>query len=176
MATSTLHHLREFRLLHETQYPEKIKLETSYKKRRFMIMNQKANSIADLAQSIKIEIERAQSKGDPPLKDGQVKVWWHDIHDAEYAKEWPKIVQHSLQGPPERYASPSVETLKRRDAEAAAAALRGSAQEDGTPEASENIASEEASKPDETTPKGLASLTERARALWKGTKADKDKT
>ena len=94
MGLKTYHKLREFRMLHETDYDEKIKMETSMKERKYILMNQRANSIADLAESLRIEIDRAV-KDKLPLEEGHIIVRWKNVLDAEYASQWPHLVQHT---------------------------------------------------------------------------------
>ncbi|KAF8251743.1 hypothetical protein K440DRAFT_595223 [Wilcoxina mikolae CBS 423.85] len=116
MGLSTYHLLREFRKMHETMYEKSITLEKSKRERKYMIMDQKANSIADLAESLRIEIARAQEKK-PGKEEAQaeeevptdvnVMVRWRNILDAEYAAEWPPSVMHGDQGRADRpYKAP----------------------------------------------------------------------
>ncbi|KAI5804530.1 transcriptional regulation of mitochondrial recombination-domain-containing protein, partial [Geopyxis carbonaria] len=90
LGLKTFHKLREFRKLHETKYPEEVVMTTSYKERKYKIMDQKANSIADLAESLRIELERNTAAD---VKEGDVVVSWADILDAEYAEKWPQKVK-----------------------------------------------------------------------------------
>lgn len=115
----TYHKLREFRKLHETSYDERIKMETSMKVRKYIIMNQRANSIADLAESLRIEIERAQDQ-DVVIEEGDVIVRWRNVLDAEYAGQWPELVQHaemgrgSLEGKDDRvHVAPKAEIVNK---------------------------------------------------------------
>ncbi len=125
--------LREFRRLHETSYPLELITETegknkgkllSMKKRGKVLMDQKANSVADLAAVLLQQerpptgeqIERAEKrlkhkekmrrqkgaekvKGVPvlaPLMSGVdgIRVRWADPLDAELAETWPAAVVH----------------------------------------------------------------------------------
>jgi hypothetical protein len=118
MGLGTYQLLREFRKMHETMYEKSITLEKSKRERKYMIMDQKANSIADLAESLRIEIARAKEKA--PTKDKaeaeeevptdvNVMVRWRNILDAEYAAEWPASVMHGEQGRADRpYTAPKV--------------------------------------------------------------------
>lgn len=125
--------LREFRRLHETSYPLKIITETKgkhkgqllgTKKRGRVLMNQKANSVADLAAVLlqqerpltakQIEISAARiklknslrkRKGPLEVEDHPVPaqelqgvdgviVRWANMMDAEFARTWPQAVVH----------------------------------------------------------------------------------
>ena len=127
--------LREFRRLHETccNIEDITEKEGKYagslyptKKRGKVIMNQKANSVADLAAVLwqqekgpsderkanagrRIEIvgKLKQQKGQKKVKKnpldvdelggtGGVYVRWADILDAEYAETWPGEVVHDV--------------------------------------------------------------------------------
>ena len=112
LGLKTYHKLREFRKLHETTYDKAITMEKSKKERKYYLMDQKANSIADLAESLRIEIERAEAAGEA-VKEGAVMVRWRNIYDAEYAAEWPGLVVHGDQGRADRpYVAPKVELPK----------------------------------------------------------------
>jgi len=111
MGTNTFRMLREFRRLHETSYSKEL-LQKPKKERIRILMNQKANSVADLAESIRIEVDRIKkianppplgkgqkARKNPPIKlpipqEGDVVVKWSNIYDAEYAKVWPEVVIH----------------------------------------------------------------------------------
>lgn len=125
--------LREFRRLHEFSYPLKIIRETEgkrkgllvvKKKRSKVLMNQKANSVADLAAVLlqqeqkptaeqmeesarrinaKILLRKARGsrnvRGKPvPAQELSgvkgVIVRWANPLDAEFAKTWPRAVVH----------------------------------------------------------------------------------
>lgn len=125
--------LREFRRLHETSYPLKIITETKgkhkgqllgTKKRGKVLMNQKANSVADLAAvllqqerpptaeqieifagRIKLKNSLRKEKGQLEVKDHPVPaqelsgvdgviVRWANMMDAEFARTWPRAVVH----------------------------------------------------------------------------------
>ncbi|KAL8717044.1 MAG: hypothetical protein Q9225_005680 [Loekoesia sp. 1 TL-2023] len=124
--------LREFRRLHETSYPLSLITKTegplqgqlhSTKKRGKILMDQKANSIADLAavlalqkrgptkkhveeanrrvERVRTQKERGKKKfrrrnpqgADPGGVEG-VKVRWANLLDAEFAEKWPEEVVH----------------------------------------------------------------------------------
>lgn len=125
--------LREFRRLHETSYPLEIITETEgknkgkllgTKKRGKVLMNQKANSVADLA-AVLLQQERAptteqtyisesrtrykyflkrrdiyQVAKDYPVSARElsgvegVMIRWANILDAEFAETWPQAVLH----------------------------------------------------------------------------------
>jgi len=111
LGLKTFHKLREFRKLHETQWDPKLFKEPR-KKRKYAIMDQKANSIADLAESLRIEIERSAAAG-VPVNNGDIVVRWRDTLDAQYAPDWPKPVEHTDQGRSDRpYMAPKVELRK----------------------------------------------------------------
>jgi len=111
MGTNTFRMLREFRRLHETSYSKEL-LQKSKKERIRILMNQKANSVADLAESIRIEVDRIKKVANPPPlgrgrkarknppielpipQEGDVVVKWSNIYDAQYAKAWPEVVVH----------------------------------------------------------------------------------
>lgn len=129
------HKLREFRRLHETTYPKEIITETEgphkgqlmgTKKRGKVLMNQKANSVADLAAVLLLQeqgpsleqiaqserrIRRAKQlkmqKGAykvnrNPISSTEwggvegVRIRWTNILDAEYAETWPTAVVHDV--------------------------------------------------------------------------------
>lgn len=129
--------LREFRRLHETSYPLEIITQTEgplkgqllgTKKRGKVLMNQKANSIADLA-AVLLQQERAptieqiehserrvqrveqlkRQKGVEKVSKKLVlpselrgvegvTVRWTNILDAEFAETWPAAVVHDVLG------------------------------------------------------------------------------
>lgn len=122
--------LREFRRLHETSYPISLitrpgpwRILESKKKRGKILMDQKANSIADLAAVLALQkqgpsqdhVEEANRRADRvrlqkgrgkkawrwknpegPVQGGVegVKVRWVNLLDAEFAAEWPEEVVH----------------------------------------------------------------------------------
>ena len=125
--------LREFRRLHETAYPLETVTQTEgphkgqmmgKKQRGKVLMNQKANSVADLAAVLlqqekepsQVEIERAERRianferlkrqrggkkvKKPPVSPTDmagvegVRVRWVNQFDAEYAETWPAGVIH----------------------------------------------------------------------------------
>jgi hypothetical protein len=89
------------------------------KERKYKLMDQKANSVADLAKSLEIEIERAE-KESQPIGPGEIMVRWQDILDAQYAREWPQVVVHDSQGRPSRYTVPRIVPETKESTEAAA--------------------------------------------------------
>jgi hypothetical protein len=75
-------------------------------------MDQRANSISDLATSLKIELERAKVQCVPV--DGGVIVRWMNPLDAEYADDWPAIVVHTAQNRADRpYVAEKVPVEKK---------------------------------------------------------------
>ncbi|KAA8911322.1 transcriptional regulation of mitochondrial recombination-domain-containing protein [Sphaerosporella brunnea] len=109
MGLKTYHMLREFRKLHETKYDQAGTFNMEKKKLKYVLMNQKANSIADLAESLRIEIERADAAGSP-IAEGDVSIRWRNTRDAEHAQQWPGIVVHGDQGRADRpYVAPKPE-------------------------------------------------------------------
>ncbi|KAL8948524.1 MAG: hypothetical protein Q9222_005292 [Ikaeria aurantiellina] len=124
--------LREFRRLHETSYPLSLITQTegphkgqlhSTKKRGKILMDQKANSIADLAEVLRLQQEgpsektieaaekrlkrvtmlkdrgkKSMSRRDPqePEKAGVegVTIRWANLLDADFARQWPEPVIH----------------------------------------------------------------------------------
>ena len=125
--------LREFKHLHEVAYPLSLVTQKdgphagnlmSKKEKSRIIMDQKANAIADMAAVLAIqarqpsaeEIAKANRrvnsrKGVPKPKYGLgswetsdvlefqgkvdgVSVWWANPTDAEYAETWPEPVRH----------------------------------------------------------------------------------
>ncbi|MCJ1388140.1 hypothetical protein MMC18_000985 [Xylographa bjoerkii] len=129
---SVFRKLREYRRLHETSYPLSTVTRTEgihkgqllpKKKRGYVLMNQKANSVADMAAVLLIqsrepterEMSAAKRKvrtdGRPLARRGKgtqasaealtirgsvegVRIRWADILDAEYAETWPVEVVH----------------------------------------------------------------------------------
>ena len=100
-----LHKLREYRKLHELSYPlEDFKSEKSEhallekKKRPRWLMNQKANSIADIAAVLQRQEDKEkamqQSNGGEETSVEGVRISWRNILDAEYAESWPGGVVH----------------------------------------------------------------------------------
>ena len=127
--------LREYRRLHENEYPLDIITQTEgkhkgqllgTKKRGKVLMNQKANSVADMAavlqqqerQPTPEQLERAERRvrkdGRPPAKRGLgkqlsaeaysmgtvegVRIRWANLLDAEFAETWPAAVVHDMLG------------------------------------------------------------------------------
>ncbi|RPA95991.1 hypothetical protein L873DRAFT_1773681 [Choiromyces venosus 120613-1] len=126
MGTNTFRMLREFRRRHETAYAPEL-LQKPKKERMRILMDQKANSVADLAESIRMEVERIHKVGNPrPLEKGQkakkyppiklpipqegdVVVKWSNIYDAQYAKDWPGVVVHGHLERSGRHTAPAEE-------------------------------------------------------------------
>ncbi|KAH8150381.1 uncharacterized protein LAJ45_05592 [Morchella importuna] len=101
----TFKKLREFKKLHETAYPRELVAGKTKKEKKKILMDQKANSIADLAASLEWEIAKANrehdemaGKKDQPPRIGrdEVVVRWQDIYDAQYARDWPELVVHEV--------------------------------------------------------------------------------
>ncbi|KAL8705683.1 MAG: hypothetical protein Q9201_001203 [Fulgogasparrea decipioides] len=123
--------LREFRRLRETAYPRRLITRNNSrngpllpkKKRGKMLMDQKANSIADIARILYLQkkgltneqvknakmrkerVERLKAKGKKSMRrrdpqkpqSGGVKgvvIRWANLLDAEFAKSWPEKVVH----------------------------------------------------------------------------------
>lgn len=80
----TFHYLREYRKMHETAYDPSILKTTSHFERKKLLMDQRANAIADLAESLK------------KTNDERIEILWDDIYDAEYAEKWPSNVLHDI--------------------------------------------------------------------------------
>ncbi|KAF8465309.1 transcriptional regulation of mitochondrial recombination-domain-containing protein [Kalaharituber pfeilii] len=93
--------LREFRIMHETQYDPAL-LKLTKEKRKKKLQDQKANSIADLAQAIQMELEHLEKKN-MRTGDEQIVIKWQNPIDGEYAKSWPGEVRHMQGSRPERY-------------------------------------------------------------------------
>ncbi|CUS13709.1 unnamed protein product [Tuber aestivum] len=124
MGANTFRMLREFRRLHETSYSKEL-LQKSKKERTRILMNQKANSIADLAESIRMQVDRIKKIANPPpLKkghkprknppielaipqEGDVVVKWSNIYDAQYAEAWPEVVMHGRLERDGRHTAPA---------------------------------------------------------------------
>jgi hypothetical protein len=87
------HHLRELKLLHLTQWKDEEILKKNMDDRRRALMNQKANSIADLSAALKYEMERHT---DLPPKS--IIIRWQDQNDFQFAETWPKGVYHDHAG------------------------------------------------------------------------------
>ena len=125
--------LKEFRVLHETSYPEELIKETEgkwkgsllpKKRRGKVLMDQKANSVADLAAVLQLQelgpseerivnatmrrrrvetlkMQKGEDKvNEAPLDVTEmggvdgVKVGWVNILDADFAETWPEGVVH----------------------------------------------------------------------------------
>ena len=124
--------LREYRKLHENAYPLETVTQTEgrhkgqllpKKQKGKVLMNQKANSVADMAavllqqarppteEELAIANRKRRLDGRPPAKRGLgrqmnteatsfqgsvegVRIRWANILDAEYAQTWPKDVVH----------------------------------------------------------------------------------
>ncbi|KAL8662607.1 MAG: hypothetical protein Q9202_004565 [Teloschistes flavicans] len=123
--------LREFRRLHETSYPLSLIRENNAKrgpllpkkKRGKILMNQKANTVADLAKVLELQkagpteakveekkrailrVEKWKASGKKRMMQRQpqeadyggvdgVVIRWANLLDAEFAKSWPEEVKH----------------------------------------------------------------------------------
>lgn len=111
----TFKKLREFRKLHETAYPKELVQGKTKKEKKSILMDQKANSIADLAVSLEWEISQANKKAEetketkspaPAVRKGEVVVRWHNIYDLHFAKDWPELVSHCPAERAVRYTVP----------------------------------------------------------------------
>lgn len=94
--------LREYRTLHETQWPKELALDEkgrtlSRKLRGRKLCDQRANSIADIAATLgkvsKVE-KSVGDKAEKEIEEISTTVRWSDILDAEYAASWPESVVH----------------------------------------------------------------------------------
>lgn len=110
----TFQKLREYRKLHETAWTPDFALDKdgkplSRKKRGRKIVDQRANSVADMAAALKLTTapdatEEAKSTDGGSKVDGAaigvpatatpVLIKWNNILDAEYAESWPANVVH----------------------------------------------------------------------------------
>ena len=119
----TFQKLREYRKLHETQWPKSFARDAKTGKtltrieRGRRLCDQKANSVADMAaalaavtlrrevRKVEVEVEREGEGGgmvvEKVLREKTVSeplvratVQWKDIFDAEFAGRWPKTVVH----------------------------------------------------------------------------------
>lgn len=111
----TFKKLREFRKLHETAYPKELVQGKTKKEKKSILMDQKANSIADLAVSLEWEIAQANRKAEetketkspmPAVEKDDVVVRWHNVYDAHFAKNWPELVLHCPAERAVRYTVP----------------------------------------------------------------------
>ncbi|RPA74156.1 hypothetical protein BJ508DRAFT_189229, partial [Ascobolus immersus RN42] len=84
-------HLRELKMLHLTQWSDPEILKTNKDDRRKALMDQKANSIADLAAALEYEVKRAEGEG-KGLEARSVVIRWAEPYDSEFAKSWPERV------------------------------------------------------------------------------------
>jgi hypothetical protein len=119
----TFQKLREYRKLHETQWPESFARDPKTGRtltrieRGRRLCDQKANSVADMAAALaavtlrrevkevevevervgeggKIEVERVVKKQRVVEPLVRATVQWRDLLDAEFAERWPKTVVH----------------------------------------------------------------------------------
>ena len=118
------HKLREYKRLHEYAYPistirtdpdDPLSPLLERKKRARVLMDQKANAIADMAAVLKAQQEEAEGKwsrkrkykfdkrlskqtiGWPRIESlNGVGIDWRNLDDANYAKEWPNAVCHGV--------------------------------------------------------------------------------
>lgn len=94
--------LREYRTLHETQWPKELALDDkgrtlSKKLRGRKLCDQRANSIADISATLgKVSLVEKSVKGkaEKEVEEISTTVRWSDILDAEYAASWPESVVH----------------------------------------------------------------------------------
>lgn len=129
---SVFRKLREYRRLHETAYPLSVVTQTEgvhkgqllpKKKKGHVLMDQKANSVADMAavmlqtakpptkEELRVAEWKTRTDGRPLAKKGKgkqrtadaltirgsvdgVRIRWANILDAEYAETWPSEVVH----------------------------------------------------------------------------------
>lgn len=120
----TFKKLREFKKLHETAYPKELVEGKTKKEKKMILMDQKANSIADLAASLEWEINQAnklaeETKGGknplPAVEKDEVIVRWNDINDAQFAESWPELVLHDQAERAKRYTVPPIKPLATPD-------------------------------------------------------------
>lgn len=111
----TFKKLREFRKLHETAYPKELVQGKTKKEKKYILMDQKANSVADLAVSLEWEIAQANKKAEetkktknpmPVVGKDEVVVRWHNVYDAQFARDWPDLVLHCHAERAVRYTVP----------------------------------------------------------------------
>ncbi|OBT63569.1 hypothetical protein VE03_07006 [Pseudogymnoascus sp. 23342-1-I1] len=94
--------LREYRTLHETQWPKEFALDDkgrtlSRKLRGRKLCDQRANSIADISATLgKVSLveKSVKDKTEKEVEEITTTVRWSDILDAEYAASWPQSVVH----------------------------------------------------------------------------------
>lgn len=111
LGLSTFQKLREYRKLHELLWPKEEMQGLSRVKRGRKLMDQKANSVADMAAALtkvfgegvtpgksasKGEQEENKSVAVAAPEEVQATIRWTDILDAEFAESWPKAVVHDL--------------------------------------------------------------------------------
>lgn len=113
--------------MHETQYNEEL-LKLPKDERKKKLQNQKANSVADLAAALEIQLDPAREAEKveklkrrlqgPSLENArsqlrerrnnilpqEVVIKWQDVSDGELAQNWPGEVVHKRGARPERYA------------------------------------------------------------------------
>jgi len=92
--------LREYRKLHESQWPAALALDDKGQplKRRLRgrkLCDQRANSIADIAAALAKVTRPREAAGEEPAREAVgATVRWSDIFDAEFAESWPETVVH----------------------------------------------------------------------------------
>jgi hypothetical protein len=98
---SVFQKLREYRKRHELEWGNDIKYKdgklTPKKLRGRMIMDQKANSVADMAATLRWLMEGKKARGIGLVGQGskeEVKILWRDVNDAEFAATWTSNVEH----------------------------------------------------------------------------------
>ncbi|KAF8425180.1 transcriptional regulation of mitochondrial recombination-domain-containing protein [Tirmania nivea] len=99
---STLRLLREFRIMHETQYDKEL-LKLPKDKLKKKLQDQKANSVADLSVALQMQLEQLEAK-DARTGTEEIVIKWQDVSDGELAKTWPEEVVHMRGARPERYS------------------------------------------------------------------------
>lgn len=88
--------------MHETQYDKKLLMLPKIE-RKSVLQNQKANSVADLAVALQMELDRLEN--DKKRTGGEeIVVKWQDESDGHLVKKWPSEVIHQKGERPDRYA------------------------------------------------------------------------
>lgn len=88
--------------MHETQYDKKI-LNLPKTERKSVLQNQKANSVADLAIALQMELDRLEND-QKRTGVAEIMVKWQDMGDGNLVKKWPSEVIHQQGERPDRYA------------------------------------------------------------------------
>lgn len=88
--------------MHETQYDiELLKLPKTERTKK--LQDQRANSVADLAASLEMQLEQLGKKNMRTSTE-EIVIKWQDQRDGEFAKHWPGEVIHMKGARPERYS------------------------------------------------------------------------